>query len=182
MSCGAISYIDWRLDDKDWYTDDRAQLSLGEHIRGPDRDQMPKIYPAHWGKTRDDAGVYRIFVNPLLSTLFPVLRKDGIYWNQQLEDLPESAQRENASWRKMYFTQPPVHCMAVEWDSEGVDGSHADWTVSSIRKARESKGLTMGEFFLELEVIGRPAWIEGKSFLEEYGGAEDLGRVVVGKS
>ena len=188
VACGAVSYIDWRLDDKDFYSEDRARLDLGEHLRGAERDQMPKRYPAHWGKTREDAGKYRVFVNPLLTKLFPVLSKDGVYWMQELKDLPTPAQLECASWRRMFFTQPPVNFLAVEWDSahsEAADddggGGHPDWTISSLRKGRESKGLRMEELFGQLMGIGRPAWIEGSEMWEAFEGAGDLGRVVVGR-
>lgn len=182
---GNVSYLDWRLDDKDFYDDSRAKLALGEHLRGPERDRMPTIYPSHWGKTRHDAGAYHVFVNPLLLRLFPVLDKNGIYYKQETKDLPTPAQNETASWRGMFFVQPPVNWMAVEWDSgssddEDDEGTHpADWTINSVVKASDAKGLTMQELFWRLEGIGRPAWIEGREMWEEYRCAEDLERVVM---
>ena len=180
VACGAISYIDWRLDDKDFYDENRAGLGLGEHLRGPQRDQAPKTYPAHWGKTRYDTGRYRVFVNPLLAEIFPVLKKNGVYWYEQRDDLPKAAQREYASWRWMYFTQPPVNFMAVEWDSSNDEEERmSEWTISSIRKHREFEGLMMDQLFGSLMAIGRPTWIEGNHLLDEYSGARDLARVVV---
>ena len=96
--CGDISYLDWRYDDKCMYPD---SLKLDEHLRGAKRDARPKIYQRHWGKGRDDVGKYRIFVNPLLSGLFPVLREDGCYWREMLHDLPVAARYQFASWRRM---------------------------------------------------------------------------------
>jgi len=96
-ACGDISYIDWRLDDKDLYEEAGAQLNLGEHLRGPDRSQPPRVYEGHWGRTREDAEKYRVFVNPLLSKCFPVLARGGIYWQEKLGDLPEPFQRVEAS-------------------------------------------------------------------------------------
>lgn len=145
VSCGDISYLDWRLDDKKFYDEIHADLGLGEHIRGPNLDQPPKTYPSHWGTTREDTGKYRVFVNPLLAPMFPFLRSDGVYWQEQLEDLPKSAQHPRASWQSMFFTQPPVNCMAIEWDSGGQDGQ-VDWTIISFRKAAGSKGINMGTY------------------------------------
>ena len=174
VPCGDISYIDWRLDDKDFYTQSRANLRLGEHVRGPNRDRMPKTYPSHWGKTRDDAGRYRVFLNPLLAKIFPVLRKDGIYWQEQMENPPPAIKDAAASWRSMYFTQPPVNCLAVEYDCAGEE-SRGDWSVTPIEKDPAMKGLTMTYFFGRLLQIGRPAWIEGRHMWEEYDGAGKLG-------
>lgn len=42
VRCGDISYIDWRLDDKNFYDENHAQLGLGEHLRGPERDEKPR--------------------------------------------------------------------------------------------------------------------------------------------
>jgi hypothetical protein len=42
VASGALTYIDWKLDDKDWYDGLRGRLSLGEPLRGPDRKQKPK--------------------------------------------------------------------------------------------------------------------------------------------
>ena len=183
VPCGDISYIDWRLDDKDFYDDAHANLGLGEHLRGPKRDQKPKPYISHWGKARDDGGAYRIFVNPLLVKLFPVLSVTGLYWYETIDTLPKSAQYEYASWKSMFFTQPPVNCMAVEWDSADSEdedaGSNVDWTVTTFRKVWGSKGLTMQELFWQLMGVGRPAWIEGRELWEEYCRAQDLGRIVV---
>ena len=183
VPCGDISYIDWRLDDKDLYDDNHARLGLGEPLRGPNRDRMPKRYPSHWGKTRDDQGRYHIFVTPLLEQVFPVLTADGLHWHGTNDELPKSVQYERASWRWMFFTQPPVNCMAVEWDS-AIDendhaGGNADWTITAVRKVPGMKGMTMFELYMQLTGIGKPAWIEGREHWEEYRGAEDLERVVV---
>ena len=183
VPCGDISYIDWRLDDKGFYDDVHARLSLGDHLRGPNRDQIPRRYPSHWGKTRNDQGRYRIFVNPLLEQLFPVLTADGLYWHGKTDDLPKPVLYEHASWRFMFFTQPPVNCMAVEWDSANNEdedgGGNADWTITAVRKLRETKGLTMVELYAQLVGIGRLAWIEGRGDWEEYRGAADLEKIVV---
>ena len=161
VPCGDISYLDWRLDDKDLYSDTHARLGLGERLRGAERDQKPKRYPSHWGKTRHDSGKYRVFVNPLLVKLFPILSAEGVYWYEQFEDLPKAAQCEHASWKSMYFTQPPVNCMALEWDSadsEAEDvGRVADWTITTIRKSPTSKGVNMQELFWRLTGLGMPA-------------------------
>jgi hypothetical protein len=57
--------------------------------------------------------------------MFPVLKQDGCYFKETIQDLPESARYAFASWRRMYFTQPPVSSMILEWDS-GVDPAIAD--------------------------------------------------------
>ena len=178
VPCGTISYLDWRLDDKDFYDENHARLGLGEDIRGPNCDQMPKVYPSHWGRSREDSGKYHVFVNPLLEKLFPVLSVSGIYWKEQLEDLPKPVQTQHASWRRMYFTQPPVNCMALECDSDG-DEDSADWTITWIQKIHYHKGLTMAELAAQLFNVARPAWIEGRHLWEEYRGSHDLAKVVV---
>ncbi len=58
-----------------------------------------------------------MFVNPLLAEMFPVLKQDGCYFKETLQDLPASARYVFASWRRMYFTQPPVGTLVMEWDS-----------------------------------------------------------------
>lgn len=180
--CGEVSYIDWRLDDKDWYDGQAGKLDLGVHVRGPDRDQRPLVYESHWGKTRDDQGRYRVFVNPLLKELFPFLTKNGIYWNENFSGLPKAAQAEEASWRRMYFTQPPIRCMAVEYDSKDDDEDDvrlADWTIMQVRSRTGAQGLTMMELFDELDLNGyAAAWIEGRHLWEDYTGARDLARIV----
>ena len=174
--------MNWRLDDKDWY----SNLNLGKHLRGPNRDQRPTVYDDHWGKTRHDTGDYRIFVNPLLTSLFPVLSKTGIYWHESIMSLPKEAQHEEASWKRMFFTQPPVNWMSVEYDSKDEEGEpdeeesrYVDWTSMSVRKLDGTQGLTMLDLFIELATNRSAAWIEGRQMWEEYAGAEDLGRVVV---
>ena len=178
-ACGNLSYIDWRLDDKGLYEDSGAQLDLGEHLRGPSRDQPPKAYESHWGQTRDDAGQYRVYVNPLLSSCFPVLTRGGVYWQEKLEDLPEPLQRAEASWRTMFFTQPPINCAVIEWDSEEMVDSMGAWTVTVASKIPETAGLTMECLLLRLTEIGRPAWLWGGGEFRVWEGAEDLERVVV---
>lgn len=103
-----------------------------------------------------------------------------------MSSLSKEANRPEASWRQMFFTQPPVNCMAVEYDSkdDGDDGdgdsrSTVDWTIMPVRKDVESMGLTMVQLFSDLVHNGAPAWIEGRHVWEDYRGAEDLGRVVV---
>ncbi|KAK5124439.1 hypothetical protein LTR85_001656 [Meristemomyces frigidus] len=130
-SCGAISYLDWRLDDKDLYGPNGAQLELGEHLRGPKRDRPPRMYKAHWGRTRDDAGKYRVFKNPLLAKCFAFISGESAYWQEKFQDLPEAMQRGEASWRSMFFTQPPVDCLAIEWDS-GLADPAGEWTVTAV--------------------------------------------------
>lgn len=181
VPCGEVSYIDWRLDDKDWYDDRAAKLNLGEHIRGSNRDQRPLIYEAHWGKTREDQGRYRVFVNPLLKDMFPFLTKNGIYWHENVSHLSKAAQNVEASWKRMYFTQPPIRCMAVEYDSkedEDDDSRFADWTIMQVRSRTGSQGLEMMDLFIEFTSNVNAAWIEGRHMWEEYTGSHDLDRVV----
>ncbi|KAK4540349.1 hypothetical protein LTR36_009306 [Oleoguttula mirabilis] len=168
-SCGAISYLDWRLDDKDLYGAGGAQLGLGEHLRGTKRDGPPRMYKAHWGRTRDDAGQYRVFANPLLAKCFPFISGARAYWQEKLEDLPEPMQRAEASWRAMFFTQPPVNCLAIEWDSEGAEPA-GEWMVTLVQKAANSLGLRMEGLLLRLIAIGRPSWIQGQDAWEESDG------------
>lgn len=175
-SCGNISYIDWRLDDRGYYNTNVCNLGLGEHLRGPDKTSPPQRYPAHWGKTRTDAGDYRIFVNPLLTSLFPVLSETGIYFEETLEDLPATVNRSEASWKGMTFTQPPINCMSLEWDSEDAEG---DWSVQAFVKAVGSKGICMAGLFDRLMGIGRPAWIQGRDMWEAWRGVEDLEKICV---
>ncbi|EME42581.1 hypothetical protein DOTSEDRAFT_81418 [Dothistroma septosporum NZE10] len=174
--CGDISYIDWRLDDRGYYSSSVCNLHLGEHLRGPDKTSPPQRYPAHWGKTRGDASEYRIFVNPLLTPIFPVLSETGVYFEETLEDLSAAVKRPEASWRGMTITQPPINCMALEWDSEDSDG---DWLVQPIVKAQGSTGICMAGLFDRLVGIGRPAWIQGSDEWETWGGLEDLGKICV---
>lgn len=98
VACGDVSYLDWRYDDKCMYPD---SLKLGEHVRGAKRNARPQVYQRHWGKGRNDMGKYRIFVNPLLTGLFLVLKENGCYWRETLEDLPVAARYQFASWRRM---------------------------------------------------------------------------------
>ncbi len=180
VKCGSVSYIDWRLDVKDWYNEKGANLGLGQPLRGPNRDQKPKIYPTHWGKARDDTGKYRVFINPLLLKMFPVLATAGLYWDEEFDALPKEVHYEHASWKKMYFTQPPINCLAVEWETADDEDTDADWVISQVRKRPDRPGLTMQDLIVELEALDKSAWIEGREMWEVYKGAEDLRFVEVG--
>ena len=74
----------------------------------------------------------------------------------------------------MTFTQPPINCMSLEWDSEDSEG---DWSVQAFVKAQGSRGICMAGLFDRLMGIGRPAWIQGRDEWEEWGGAEDFGKI-----
>ena len=80
----------------------------------------------------------------------------------------------------MYFTQPPIDFMAIEWDSKGgdEDGS-VDWTMSSVQKKSSARGMTIWRLFGKLMDIDRPAWIEGRCLWEECTNVPDLAKVVV---
>ena len=114
VACGSVSYLDWRYDDKEMYPQSMdlgkvalpqpllgADIHVGEHIRGEKHDKRPDIYPRHWGKTRDDNGTYRIFVNPLLVEKFSVLQKNGCYFKELEAQLPAPMRYPFASWRRM---------------------------------------------------------------------------------
>lgn len=172
---GNVSFIDWRLDDKDFYKNGSVGLEFALPLRGFDGKQKPKIYKSHWGRTREDAGQYRVFVNPLLSNVFPFLG-EGIYDQEKFADLPLAMQHFEASWQGMYFTQPPVNLMAYEYDSE-VD-ELSDWSVSSLQRLSGIAGVRMIDLYATLVQIGRPAWIEGRLLWEKYDGVQDLARII----
>ncbi|KAK5738584.1 hypothetical protein LTR17_005920 [Elasticomyces elasticus] len=181
-SSGVVSYIDWRLDDEGWYLQDIPLLSLGLPLRGPKHDQIPTQYIAHWGKSRTDAGQWRVCYNTLLANVFPCLAGKSVLLTSMLENLPEAAAREDASWRKMYFTQPPVHVMAIG-DVRKRSHTHRNWIRRSVRKGPEGGGLTMMDFLNRLEALEAEGgfdeltWIEGRDLWEAWSGSQDLQRV-----
>ena len=59
-------------------------------------------------------------------------------------------------------------------------GGDADWTVTCFSKWVGFNGIYMDHLFFKLEDVERPAWIEGRDLWEEYRGADDLEKVVVG--
>jgi hypothetical protein len=72
----------------------------------------------------------------MLPTLFPFLLESGLYFYESDATLPKEAQRPEASWRTMFFTQPPIKMLAVEYDcaEDDDDGSsRADWAMTPVR-------------------------------------------------
>lgn len=191
-ACGSISYIDWRLgrrsgvenhyrattdiraDDKEFYTERKANLGLGEPLRGEDGTKRLVRYPAHWGRTRGDAGTYKVFANPLLSARFPVLSRSGIYNGEAFTDLPPAMQYQKASWRQMLITQPPTNFLAIEWDSEGFGEDSGTWSISHCESYPKEAGCTMLDLFARLARIRGAAWIQGSDMWEEWIGVHNL--------
>lgn len=193
----SIAYLDWRLDDKSYYEFRSPYLKLGDHLRGETLTGRPKPYASHWGRTRYDIGRYRVFVNPLLAKVFPVLRASGLYDPDEDIMSRKGMGHPKASWRSMYFTQPPSCFLAVEYDGQG---GHADddedeeeddydpavnkgWTVMSVRaQDLDSKPfITMARLAEDLSDVRRFAWIEGREMWRPWTGARDIKRVVVAK-
>ncbi|KAF2213665.1 hypothetical protein CERZMDRAFT_83794 [Cercospora zeae-maydis SCOH1-5] len=172
-----LGYMDWEFDAKDHYqafwelTDNPernkpicGELGLKTHVR----------YLAHWGRTRTDVNKYRVFVNPLLAKLFPILSPTGT-WNGP--DIPPGMQNREASWRKMLLTQPPValifiKCSRVErvWELHMLHTFHTDSPVS---------GLSGRHLWHRLGGESKRMWITGSEHWEEYRGAEDLERIII---
>lgn len=103
-----------------------------------------------------------------------MLAADGLYWSETLEDLPAAAQHEEASWKKMYITQPPVNCMTMERDSADDDSTDADWTIKQLQY---TEGLDMDDVWIWLTHRAQTVWIEGRHLWKEYTGSRDLSRV-----
>lgn len=127
--------------------------------------------------TRDDAGRFTIFVNPLLTKLFPVLAADGLHCGEGTMALPAAARHDGASWKRMLITQPAVNCMTVEWDCSDDEDTDADWMVRQVQMRDLSHGLNMDDVFTFMASLGHEAWIEGRHLWGEYTGSDDLSRV-----
>jgi hypothetical protein len=98
-----------------------------------------------------------MFVNPLLTELFPWLRVDTPFWYEIFDDLPIAAQHPNASWHGMFFTQPPVRSLVVEYDckdgdddDEGSGSTSSDWSVMAVDKGQHQAGLYIGSLFADV--------------------------------
>jgi hypothetical protein len=97
-----------------------------------------------------------MFVNPLLTELFPWLRVDTPFWYEIFDDLPIAAQHPNASWHGMFFTQPPVRSLVVEYDckdgdsDEGSGSASSDWSVMAVDKGQHQAGLYIGSLFADV--------------------------------
>lgn len=179
-ACGTVSYVDWRYDDKDMLT----SLNLGEHLRGQNKDQLPVPYQAHWGRRRDDVGKYRVFLNPLLAVAFPFLSDKAVFGPDSYAKISKAIQWPKASWRKMYFTQPPVSLSVVETDSEDSQGSEGsargEWTVTTVTEYENGKGLTMEELMEQLDDRDELVWVEGRGLWQDWRGPKDLEKVMMG--
>lgn len=172
VPCGDVSYIDWRYDDKRLY-DPYLDVDLGAPLRGPNRNQVPRIYMPHWGRARDDQGRFTVFVNPLLTKLFPCLRKDGLYWGEKTPDLPFAAQRPEASWQRMLFTQPAVNCVIIEFDHHQLGHPNPSLTPpkkSIIGKVHKNQVVVMECLCIALVEWRRGAWVSSihAVFLEDW--------------
>jgi hypothetical protein len=110
-----------------------------------------------------------MFVNPLLTELFPWLRVDTPFWYETFDDLPIAAQHPNASWHGMFFTQPPVRSLVVEYDckdgdsDEGSGSTSSDWSVMAVDKGQHQAGLYIGSLFAD---VVRYRSVESCSYLD----------------
>ncbi|KAI5363993.1 Putative F-box domain-containing protein [Septoria linicola] len=168
---GPVSYIDWEFDDRGYYNDWWRQTGNPLHLqplRCPS-NAPPSRYKAHWGGNRQDIGVYKVFANPLLVELFPVLSQNGV-WSPS-PDLPPEVLSLHASWRRMYMTQPPIAQLYIK-------GSKESQTAWDIRPIYQFPVLKMGYLYSKLVAERREAWILGSEEWQQWTGPEDLERIV----
>ncbi|PPJ49985.1 hypothetical protein CBER1_04735 [Cercospora berteroae] len=173
---GPLCYMDWEFDDKKYYypfwnltlNPERNRPICGEY-----GTETYVQYRAHWGQTRQDVNKYRVFVNPLLAELFPILNPRGT-WNS-LGDPPSGMMNSKASWRRMYLTQPPVAQLFIKSNR-----SDRLWEYTSLDTfgQRILCGLRGRELWGRLGHESRRMWINGVMDWQEYRGEEDLKRVV----
>ncbi|GIZ48360.1 hypothetical protein CKM354_001142400 [Cercospora kikuchii] len=171
-----LCYMDWEFDDKRYYHPFWHLTKNPERnwpICGEYGTETYVQYRAHWGQTRQDVYKYRVFVNPLLAELFPILSPRGT-WNS-LVDPPSGMMNREASWRRMYLTQPPVAQLFIKSNR-----SDRLWEYTTLDTFSQSIfcGLRGRELWGRLGHESRRMWINGVMDWQEYKGADDLKRVV----
>ncbi|KAM3414067.1 hypothetical protein BST61_g10727 [Cercospora zeina] len=172
-----LCYMDWEFDDKDFYHD------FWEHIDNPERNkpicgdfgtETHVRYRAHWGRTRTDVNKYRVFVNPLLAKVFPILSPTGT-WNGL--DMPPGMQNRGASWKNMLLTQPPVALLIFKCNR-----TERVWEYTALHTfyaAYPGSGLSGRNLWDRIGNESKRMWITGSEHWKEYTAAKDLERVVV---
>lgn len=178
--CDNIKYLDWRyashvaakfgfllINDS---MDDRRQYEKPYPGTEKEMSTMPERYKCHWGRSRLDDD-HRIFVNPLLAKIFPVLSRTGVHRHRSQEALPESMRDEKASWRCMSPFQPFVDALVVE----GERGRAGNWRICVAARPSDCTGLLMDELLRHLNYVGDLAWIPGSEEFEEWNEVDDQG-------
>ncbi|OQO04438.1 hypothetical protein B0A48_09360 [Cryoendolithus antarcticus] len=195
--CEPVSYIDWHLDSLKHYKDP-LKSSFDEEsgpVYGPEGQILVRKYRAHWGEYRDDAGRHHVFANPLLMHAFDFLKPDGLYSGEHELNLPYTFHHEEASWKKMLISQPPIKTLLIRHEHR-VDGSIKGWGLTLIRsrgrdaatRPRLAAGYTIGMDGLStLSSLGSRArdrqWLDGMEQWEQWNGVESLRKIEdVGKA
>lgn len=182
--CGPVSWMDWRIDDKQMY-----MMDLGPPLRALRGllHRKPLVrYQAHWGKQRVDANKYRVFINPLLAKHFPVLTRNGVFCGQTFDDLSPAMQDPAASWRRMLITQPAIDTLLLQWDYDSTQpngsvrraSSNGGWIIDIFFKGPFDAGITAEHMLKRLQRTKGIAWIEGSEKWKDWQGAGSLGNIV----
>lgn len=116
---------------------DLAGYPVGDDWYYPSFDDVPRGI-TRWAVDRSDEREYRIVINPLLGVEKPW---DQIYFEDDERGKDkfrrEAYKRREASWRYMFFSQPPLKEALVS--HQGTAHFHV------IRAKDRSKGLTLGD-------------------------------------
>lgn len=175
----AVSYIKREYEQKGMY---------GESSESPINDDMDNAiiprYPSHWGNTRQDIDRTPVFYNPLLARFFDVISPTGEHAPAVHYSLPAFTS-PHAGWRKMLITQPPIHTLFVEYDTEEpifFRGEATDgWGVVCV-SSETGEGVRTAAVLRACTYAGGIAWIKGSTAWKEYKGETSLADVRRGSS
>lgn len=127
--------------------------------------EVNETYPAHWGYSLHDAGCNRVFENPLL---FDKFWSDIGIFEAKVAEL-HSFDRTEASWKKMFFTQPPARTVAF----------HSKSRSQVLRETRVYSAITMPELLSAAIEFGRHYHMDGMDQWHLLETGLDLDSVVV---